>query len=64
LRIGDEMSPTKEEIRQARIDAKLTQKQAGELLGYSAGAWMKWEYGERPMRRKLFQVFLKETTEL
>lgn len=65
MRIGDEMSnPTKEEIREARLASNLTQKEAGELLGYSEGAWQKWEYGERPMRRKLFQTFLKETTEL
>jgi transcriptional regulator with XRE-family HTH domain len=51
--------PTKEEIKFARLDSRLTQKQAAELLGYSQGAWRKWEYGERPMRPKLFNLFLQ-----
>lgn len=56
--------PTKEQIRESRINSGLSQKEAGDVLGYSEGAWQKWEYGERKMRRRLFETFLKETTEL
>jgi len=57
-------SPTKEQIREAWLASGLTAKEAAELLGYSQGAFLKWVYGERPMRLKLFQTFLRETTEL
>jgi transcriptional regulator with XRE-family HTH domain len=49
--------PSPSEIKQARLDAGLTQLEAAELVGFSARAWQMWEYGKRPMRPAVFHLF-------
>lgn len=51
-------SPTPEQIKQARMDAGLTQTKAAELIYCSFGAWQKWELGSREMHRAFFELFL------
>lgn len=49
--------PTKEDVREARSEAGLTQQQAAFLIGYSTRAWQEWEAGRNPMRRATFRHF-------
>jgi DNA-binding transcriptional regulator YiaG len=56
--------PTPEIIRKTRDKAKLTQSQAGELIGAPLRTWQDWEYGKRnmpPAKWELFQIKLKNT---
>jgi DNA (cytosine-5)-methyltransferase 1 len=49
--------PTPQQIKQARKEAGLTQKQAGELVHVEVRTWQKWEYGERPMSAAVWELF-------
>lgn len=51
------ISPTPEEIKQARTDAGLTQTEAAETIYCSLGAWKKWESGERQMHPAFWALF-------
>ncbi len=51
---------TPEELRSARLAAKKSQAKAAELMGYSLGAWRKWEAGTRPIPAKLLHFFKME----
>lgn len=48
---------TKEEIRKARTDAGLTQREAAELVGVSLGQWEHYEAGRRNMRERIWKLF-------
>jgi transcriptional regulator with XRE-family HTH domain len=55
--------PTKEQIREARLAAGLSQSKAAELVCVGTRAWQRWEYGERRMSPGtwlLFQMRLRE----
>lgn len=52
-------NPSPDEIKNARLAAGLTQKQAGQLIGYSRRSWQEWEYGGRKMRWITFSAFKK-----
>ncbi len=52
---------TPAELRAARLAAGLSQAKAAQLMGYSLGAWRKWEAGTRPIPAKLLHFFLMET---
>ena len=49
--------PTKAEVKQARIDAGLTQGQAAELIGVSLRTWQFWEAGKYNMRDQSWRLF-------
>jgi DNA-binding transcriptional regulator YiaG len=53
--------PTKEEIKAARLQAGLTQEEAGRLVGTGWKYWQQWEYGKRPMRPPIWELFLIKT---
>jgi DNA-binding transcriptional regulator YiaG len=61
-------NPTPEQIKQARLDAGLTQSQASKLLHKGLSTWQGWETPEGlPSHRKmdpafweLFQIKVKE----
>lgn len=44
-------------IRQARIAAGLTQREAAELLGVKLRRWEAWEQGENPMHQVFWDTF-------
>lgn len=50
-------NPTKEQVRQARIKAGLTQKAAGALIYKTQKAWQNYEIGRRSMDYALFELF-------
>jgi DNA-binding transcriptional regulator YiaG len=50
---------SKEDIRAARLKAKLTQSDAAALIGYTVRAWEDWEAGKRNMRLVLFEMFIE-----
>jgi len=53
------MTPPKPtEIKAARKAAKLTQARSAAILGFSLRGWKDLEYGHRPMRRSLFDMFV------
>ena len=45
-------------IRQARLCAGLTQREAAELLGVKLRRWEAWEQGENPMHRVFWDTFV------
>lgn len=51
------------EIKQARMDAGLTQQQAANLLHTSLRTWQQWEYGERRMHPAFIELFLIKTNQ-
>jgi len=55
------MIPTKEEIKQARESASLSQKQAGELVYSAIRTWQQWEAGDRKMHPGLWELFRIKT---
>ena len=57
------MNPKPNEIKEARRNAGLTQKNAASLIGYHLRAWQMWEKGDRVMRRLLFDVWLQKLKE-
>lgn len=57
-----EVLPTPERIKQARIDAGLTQTEAANLIHKSLRVWQNYELGDRGMDKAawvLFQIKLK-----
>lgn len=53
----------KEEIKEARLKAGLTQKQAAELVGSpSYRTWQDWEAGKRNMPAAKWELFQIKTT--
>ena len=59
-------NPTPDEIHKARIDAGLTQKQAGALVYVSDKAWRNWEsdksiLSHRRMHPAIWELFLIKT---
>lgn len=57
-------SPTIKEIKTARIEAGLTQKEAGQLIHYSARTWEKWEAGARAMTPAAWELFKMKSQEI
>ena len=55
------ISPTKEQIQQARKDAGLTQVQAAELIYSTRRTFQDWEYGVSPMHPAIWELFLIKT---
>lgn len=53
--------PTPEQIKKARMDAGLTQTQAGELIYKSCRAWQQYEKGDREMDLAYWELFLIKT---
>lgn len=59
--------PTKEEVKAARLQAGLTQDEAGRMAGCAKDAWkhwQQWEYGKRTMRAPIWELFLIKTQAL
>ena len=61
------MTPTKEQVKQSRLNEGLTQQVAASLLCVTLSTWQKWEYGTYPMSAtawKLWNMIIKhgETT--
>ena len=55
--------PTKETIREARLAAGLTQREAAELARVTLEAYQRWEYGTRQISAahwELFTIKLKD----
>lgn len=53
--------PTPEEIRAARKQRGLTQREAAALIYATQSAWEDWEQGRRRMHRGLFELFRIKT---
>lgn len=53
--------PTKDQIKQARESAGLTQTQAAHLIHYTLRAWQRFEAGERKMHPALWELFCIKT---
>jgi len=51
------MNPTKEEVKQARIDAGLTQRRAADMLYVTETTWKSWEYGTNKMSQANWELF-------
>lgn len=51
-------NPTKEQVKQARLKAGLTQKAAGALIYKTQKAWQNYEIGRRSMDYALWELFL------
>jgi DNA-binding transcriptional regulator YiaG len=49
--------PSPEEIRAARLAARLTQSQAGAVVYRKLRNWQQWEGGERQMDVALWELF-------
>lgn len=54
-------NPTPDEIFGVRINAKLTQQQAAEIVHSGLRTWQQWEAGDRRMHPALFELFLLKT---
>ena len=52
------MSPSPSEVRTARDQANLTQREAGRLVSSSRKAWQAWELGTRNMPKSKYDLFL------
>ena len=55
------MHPAPNEIRAARINASLTQKEAGALVHAALRTWQDWEAGRRRMPAAAWELFLIKT---
>lgn len=55
------MKPTPEQIKNARLAAQMTQKQAAETIGVNLATWQKYEYGISSMHSAFFELFLLKT---
>lgn len=49
--------PTPQQIKEARLDAGLTQQQCADLVHVNIRSWQKWESGERPMNLAAWELF-------
>lgn len=50
-------SPKPEQIKKVRIEAKLSRKEAGDLIGVAYRTWQDWELGTAKMRPQLWELF-------
>ena len=53
--------PTPADVKSARIEAGLTQKQAAELIHKKLLAWQRYESGDRAMDAAYWELFLIKT---
>ena len=53
--------PSALEVRDARTNAKLTQRAAAELVGITTRAWQYYEQGETKMKLPTWRLFLALT---
>ena len=53
--------PTKEEIKQARINAGLTQTKAASIVHSGCREWQRWEAGDVRMSAATWELFLIKT---
>jgi DNA-binding XRE family transcriptional regulator len=51
------MNPTREQIKQARTQAGLTQQAASDLVGVSIKSWQAYEGGWRNIRPATWRLF-------
>lgn len=51
------MNPTPQEIKQARLDADLSQAKAAMSVKVSTTTWRRWEYGDRKMSEGYWDLF-------
>lgn len=51
------MNPTKEQIKETRKQAGLTQQTAADKLGVTLRTWSYWETGGYKMRPQLWEYF-------
>ena len=49
---------TSAELKQARLDARLTQSKAAATVGVALRTWQHWEMGDRKMPESAWQLFL------
>lgn len=55
------LPPTRDDIRQIRKDAGLSQSAAAELIYSTLRTWQDWEYGKNPMHPAIFELFCDKT---
>jgi len=56
--------PTSEEIKIARIRAKLSQDECAYLTYVSVNTWSRWETGKHPMNPLVWEAFQHKVTAL
>jgi transcriptional regulator with XRE-family HTH domain len=56
--------PTADEIRNARIDTKLTQQTAAELCLITPNSWARYEQGNTQMPPPIWELFIMKVAEL
>lgn len=54
---ASERNPKPEEIREAREAARMTPKQAGELIYCTATRWQEWEAGTKRMHPAFWELW-------
>ncbi len=54
-------APSADELKQARLDAKLTQAAAAELVGITTRAWQYYEAGATTIKIPTWRLFLALT---
>ena len=57
-------TPTADEIRNARIDTKLTQSDAADLCLTQANTWARYEQGKTKMLPCMWELFIMKVAEL
>lgn len=55
------MTPTPEQIKEARKCTKLTQTEAAALIHCALRSWQDWEAGRRQMHAAMWELFLIKT---
>jgi len=50
-------NPTPKEIKQARLNAGLTQTKAANLVHCGLRTWQQWEAGDRKMHAAMWELF-------
>lgn len=55
-------SPTPQQIKEWRTDARLTQAQAAALIHSAQRSWQKWESGERAMHPAFWELFIMKAS--
>lgn len=50
-------SPSREAVRQARLDCDMTQTEAAEVVHSTLRTWQQWEAGDRRMHAGLWELF-------
>ena len=57
-------NPTPAQVKQARANAGLTQKQAAEVIHKKILAWQRYESGDRVMDAAYYELFLIKTGQI